>query len=66
MVPQVTYRRAGKGWAVVSGIEGGDIFYQRFEFSGDTVHSVLLRYPQSMRDRYDPVVGPIANSLSGP
>ncbi len=63
----ITYSRAGKDWAVVSGIEGEDIFYQRSEFGADdVVHSVILRYPASLKAKYDPLVGPIAASLDGP
>lgn len=63
----VTYRRVGKDWAVVSGLDGGDVFYQRFEFgAGDVIHAMLMRYPASAKSAYDPLVGPIAASLSGP
>ncbi len=62
----VTYQRVGAGWAVVSGTQGDTIFYQRFEFDHDVVRAVLLRYPRSARAKYDPAVGPIANSLRGP
>ena len=63
----ITYSRAGKDWAVVSGIEGEDIFYQRSEFGADdVVHSVILRYPARLKAKYDPLVGPIAASLDGP
>ena len=63
----ITYSRAGKDWAVVSGTEGEDIFYQRSEFGADdVVHSVILRYPASLKAKYDPLVGPIAASLDGP
>ncbi len=63
----VTYRRVGKDWVVLSGYEKGMIFYQRFEFGADDViHSVLLKYPQSARETYDDLAGPIAGSLQGP
>lgn len=64
---EVTYRRHGDDWAVISGIEEGRVFYQRFEFgSDDIIHAVLLRYPPALRAKYDPLVGPIAESLSAP
>lgn len=64
---EVTYSKAGKDWAVVSGFEEGLIFYQRFEFGGDgVIHSMLLRYPEAQRGRYDPLVGDIAGTLAGP
>lgn len=63
----VTYSRAGKDWAVVSGTQGGTIFYQRFELgANDVIHSVLLRYPAARKATYDLLVGPIAATLDGP
>lgn len=63
----ITYSRAGKDWAVVSGTQDGTIFYQRFELGADDViHSVLLRYPAARKATYDPLVGPIAATLDGP
>ena len=63
----ITYSRAGKDWAVVSGTEGAEIFYRRSEFGGDDViHSLVLRYPARLKAKYDPLVGPIAASLDGP
>lgn len=64
---EVTYHRAGDNWAVVSGVEDGAIFYQRSLFGADEViHTVLIKYPPSARDAFDPVVGDIAGSLTGP
>lgn len=60
---EVTYQRAGRRWAVVSGYRGGKIFYERYILRGDLVHSVAIRYPESQRARYDPLVGPITRSL---
>ena len=63
----VTYSRAGKDWAVVSGTDNNTIFYQRSEFGADdTIHSVLLRYPATQKAIYDPLVGPIVATLDGP
>ncbi|BDA85305.1 hypothetical protein Sa4125_28470 [Aureimonas sp. SA4125] len=59
----VTYKKAGKRWVVVSGYRDGKIFYERYIFRGDLVHSVAIRYPEAARNRYDKLVGPITNSL---
>lgn len=65
--PGIAYSAKGPGWVVVSGIEEGTIFYQRFEFGADDViHSVLLRYPSSLGTTFDPLVGPIMESLEKP
>jgi len=68
---QITYSKTGKDWAVLSGTEGGKVFYERYEFGAkqddiETIHAVLLSYPQGLKAKYDPVVGPVAASLTGP
>ena len=64
---EVTYKRTGKDWVVVSGPEDGSIFYHRFEFGADDVlHAVLIKYPAARKADYDPLVGPIAGTLEGP
>lgn len=64
----ITYRRVADDWCVVSGIADRTIFYERHEFGGDNevIHSLAMRYPAALRDRYDPLVGPIARSLGSP
>jgi hypothetical protein len=63
----LTYSKAGKDWAVLSGFEQGLVFYERFEFGADDViHAFLMKYPPSLKPKYDPLVGPIAGSLTGP
>ena len=65
-VDDVTYDRAGRRWVVVSGYRDGRIFYERYIFRGDLVHSVSIRYPESLRATYDPLVGPVTMTLRGP
>ena len=63
----LTYSNSGEDWAVASGVEDGTVFYQRWLFgSDDVIHAILLRYPVGLKDKYDPLAGPIAESLSGP
>jgi hypothetical protein len=63
----VTYHKGGKEWLVVSGyLEDGRIFYERYIFRGGLIHSVSIRYPEKLRKTYDPLIGPIARSLTGP
>lgn len=64
---QVTYRRVAKDWVVLSGYDGGEVFYKRFEFGAeDVVHALLIRYPKARKAAYDRLVGPIAESFDGP
>jgi len=64
----VTYSASGANWAVVSGKQGDEVFYQRHEFStdGSVIHSMEMRYPALGSARYDRLVGAIADSLEGP
>jgi hypothetical protein len=64
---EVTYARSRGNWVVVSGTAGPDIFYERHVFGADDIiHSVVLTYPRAQAGKYNPIVGPIANSLDGP
>ena len=63
----ITYSKAGRNWAVLSGVHDGRIFYHRLLFGDDAVvRSVWIDYPQALRSKYDPLVGKIAGSLKGP
>ncbi|SFE90881.1 hypothetical protein SAMN05216566_10114 [Aureimonas phyllosphaerae] len=63
----VTYQRTGSDWAVVSGfLKDGRIFYERYIFRGRLTHSVSVRYPEALRDRYDGLLKEITESLRGP
>jgi hypothetical protein len=64
----LTYSRAGDNWAVVSGFDGSQVYYEKYLFGQgkEIIHAVILRYPKSLKAEYDPLVGPIANSLAGP
>ncbi|QND64744.1 hypothetical protein HB777_13200 [Mesorhizobium loti] len=64
---KVTYSKAGKGWAVLSGLKEGKIFYQRRLFGKDgVIRTVWVDYPPALKSKYDPLVGAIAGSLKGP
>ncbi|TFF17978.1 hypothetical protein E3C22_22870 [Jiella endophytica] len=62
----VTYDASGNSWAVVSGYHDGRIFYERYIFRGDLIHSVAIRYPKDQRSTYDKLVGPVTMTLKGP
>ena len=64
---EVTYRKVGARWMVVSGCADGKIIYHRAEFGSQSViHSMELRYPSDLRKHYDLLAGRIAESLIGP
>jgi hypothetical protein len=64
---KVTYSKAGKDWAVLSGIKGESIFYERRLFGRDgVIRTVWIDYPPALKSKYDPLVVAIARSLRGP
>lgn len=64
---KVTYSKTGKNWAILSGLKGDHVFYERRLFGKDgVIRTVWIEYPSSLKSKYDPLVGPIAASLKGP
>ncbi|QPC93040.1 hypothetical protein [Mesorhizobium sp. INR15] len=64
---KVTYSKAGKDWAVLSGLKDGNIFYERRLFGKDgVIRTVFVEYAPALKSKYDPLVGAIAGSLKGP
>ncbi|TIW00592.1 MAG: hypothetical protein E5V85_03365 [Mesorhizobium sp.] len=64
---KITYSKTGKNWAVLSGIKGDKVFYERRLFGKDgVIRSVWIEYPSSLKPKYDPLSGTIAASLRGP
>jgi hypothetical protein len=64
---EVTYRKIGAKWMVISGFEGTVIIYHRSEFGNQgTIHSFELRYPSSLSKHYNRLAESIADSLIGP
>jgi len=62
----ITYERITKNWVVQSGYQNGQIYYQRMELSpSGNMHGMLLKYPQTLRGKYDKHIGKIARSLRG-
>lgn len=61
----VTYQTRGDDWYVLSGYDGGRIFYRKVLLSadGEVVHTLQLDYPPEERDTWDPLVKHIADSL---
>jgi predicted type IV restriction endonuclease len=63
----VSYAAKGANWAVISGVDSGNVFYERHEFGqDDVIHSMALRYPVAMNPLIDPAIKQIADSLEEP
>jgi len=60
---EVTYRRQGSGWFVLSGYSGAAIFYEKALLGDAAVYHLAVRYPAAQRDLYDPLLGPLAASF---
>lgn len=59
----VTYRVIKKDWFVVSGRQGGKIFYQKTIRNDDQFVSFILEYPESRKATFDPIAGFISKSF---
>ena len=62
---RVTYRISRRRLLILSGVEAGQVFYERYAFDdpADAVHALVLEYPVTMRSSFDPVVGRMSASL---
>jgi hypothetical protein len=65
----VSYEAGGRNWFVISGRADGKIYYvkavQSRRCGVGIAHHVVLRYPVSLKRRFDPVVERLAGSLRG-
>lgn len=55
---RVTYRHAGRDFAVVSGRRGDRTFYHRYQFDGfgGAIHAYRLEYPTRLQASYGPII----------
>jgi hypothetical protein len=62
---QITYEARGANWFVIAGNHGNAIFYERHLLShgGKIVNGFVMRYPASLRTRYDPIVTRMSRSF---
>ncbi len=58
-----TYQVFKKNFFVVSGLENGNVIYQKTYLVKDRFISFILRYPESERSTFDPLVKKIADSF---
>lgn len=62
---EITYRRRGRSWIVVSGYKGDRIYYRkaRLGCGGAVWHHIALEYPLGNKRAYDGIVTAISHSL---
>ncbi|WP_213693923.1 hypothetical protein [Aminiphilus sp.] len=63
---EITYKAAREFWFVLSGIDGGEILYEKVLFSrdGETVLTLLVRYPAVQKHGYERIVIQTSRSLA--
>jgi hypothetical protein len=62
---RVTYQVQRRDWFVVSGIEGGRIFYQKTFLKKGVFKTFRLEYEESAKQTFDPITTRIAGSFRG-
>ena len=62
---RVTYRVRRGDWFVVSGIEGGKIFYQKTFLRKGVFKTFRLEYEEGAKQTFDPITSRIAGSFKG-
>ncbi len=66
---EITYQKWDKGWYVLSGFSGDNIFYRKVILRpvDETIHTFEITYPKAQKEMYDAVVSRMSQSfLSGP
>ena len=59
----LTYSSVKRASYIVSGTDGGNIFYDRCNFTGDRVLCVNLVYPAAQKAAWDKIVARVSRSL---
>jgi hypothetical protein len=61
----VTYKTMKGNWFVVSGRDGGKIFYRKTMIKGGVLKTFTIEYDESQRAVYDAVAARVARSFAG-
>ncbi len=63
---EITYKAAKGFWFVLSGVDGGEILYEKVLFSqdGETILTLLVRYPAEQKKSYERIVTQASRSLA--
>lgn len=62
---RVTYEAHGDNWFVISGTNGGELFYEKHVLShaAQMTEEFVISYPAAVKQTYDPIVARMAKSL---
>lgn len=61
----VTYKTMKGNWFVVSGRDGGKVFYQKTMLRGDVLKTFTIEYDEAQKATYDAVTARVARSFIG-
>jgi hypothetical protein len=59
----VTYKASGNNWYVVSGMQDGKVFYEKFILASDRKIEFNIRYPKSQEKIYDAITEKVVKSI---
>lgn len=62
---KVTYEVLKPAWFVVSGIDNGNVFYQKTILRQDVFKTFRMEYDDSEKQKWDPIAARIAGSFKG-
>jgi hypothetical protein len=60
---KISYKKEGKGWFVISGTKGKQIFYQKSLYDAGIEKVFWAEYAQSAKTKYDPIIASSAGSF---
>ena len=60
---EITYRKKGKNWFVLSGFKGDDVLYLKTFIGSGSINHPYVRYPSGDKTLYDGIVVKISHSF---
>ena len=58
------YFAKGGNWFVVSGWNGGSIYYAKVFVTANVISTIFLNYPSALKSKYDPIISRVSSSFS--
>lgn len=59
---EITYRKKGKNWFVLSGFKGSEVLYLKTFIGTESINHLYIRYPAGHKAVYDGIVDKISHS----
>ncbi len=61
-IDEITYRKKGKNWFVLSGFKGSEVLYIKTFIGAESINHLSMRYPAGHKTLYDDIVHKISHS----